>query len=305
MDEATHDPAKAAATRSLRAPGRSAMTLDRPRIMGILNVTPDSFSDGGNYAQIDAAVERALAMAAEGADLIDVGGESSRPGAQRIDEAEQCRRVVDVIRQTRQRLDAAGHERVWISIDTTRSAVARAALGAGASMLNDISGGREDPAILSVAAEHGVPICLMHMKGQPATMQQAPAYDDVVGEVLAHLAQRVEAAVAAGVEASQVVIDPGIGFGKTFEHNMALMRGLAKLATTGQPVLLGASRKRFLCRALGLDTTVEPAPHGGSAAATVWGVAQGVALIRVHDVALSRQAADVALNFKATPREGR
>ena len=280
---------------ALRFPGREAMTLDRPRIMGVLNLTPDSFSDGGQFRDDSAAVARGLEMAQQGADLIDVGGESSRPGAQRIGATEQIRRIGSVIRGLREALDQAGQAATVISVDTTRAAVAEAALDAGASMLNDISGGREDPQMLGLAGQRSVPIVLMHMHGQPADMQRAPRYDDVVAEIRAFLDRQAEAAAAGGVAADQVVVDPGIGFGKTLEHNLAILRALPSYVAAGRPVLLGTSRKSFLAKVLGDDRTkVEPPPGGGTAATTAVGVAAGVALFRVHDVALNRQVADVA-----------
>ncbi|MEM1108738.1 MAG: dihydropteroate synthase [Planctomycetota bacterium] len=280
---------------ALRFSGEGEMTLDRPRIMGVLNVTPDSFSDGGRYDEAEAAVVHGLRMAAEGADLIDVGGESSRPGAERIPPAEQIARTAKVIAALRSSLDDAEHNAVAISIDTTSADVAEAALDAGATMLNDISAGREDERILSLTAERGVPICLMHMHGKPKTMQAAPSYDDVVTEIEAFLAERVEAAVAAGVDRSQVLIDPGIGFGKTVEHNLAILRALPRYVATGQPVLLGTSRKSFLAKLQGrADLKVEPDPAGGTAATTALGVAAGVQVFRVHDVALNHQAAIAA-----------
>lgn len=279
----------------LRFPGRPAMTLDRPRIMGVLNVTPDSFSDGGRYLELDVAVMQGLVMAREGADLIDIGGESSRPGAQRVAPKIQIERTAGVIAALRSALDGEGYEQVAISIDTTHADVAEAAIDAGAGMLNDISAGREDERMLHVTAERGVPICLMHMHGQPKTMQAAPSYDDVAAEIEAFLAERVEAAVAAGVERSQIVIDPGIGFGKTVEHNLAILRALPRYVATGQPVLLGTSRKSFLAKLHGQpDLKVEPDPAGGTAATSALGVVPGVQLFRVHDVALNRQAVDVA-----------
>ena len=289
---------------SLRFPGagREAMTLDRPRVMGVLNVTPDSFSDGGRFTEVDAAVAHALDMARAGADLIDVGGESSRPGADRVPAEAQIARVVPVIERVRAGLDEHGFAQVAISIDTTHAAVTASALDAGAGMLNDISAGREDPEILDLAAERGVPICLMHMHGQPKTMQAGPAYDDVVAEIERFLAERVEAAVAAGVERSQIVIDPGIGFGKTIEHNLAILAALPRYVATGQPVLLGTSRKSFLAKLAGQsDGKVEPDPAGGTAATTALGVAAGVALFRVHDVALNRQAARAAHAIRTAP----
>ncbi len=207
----------------------------------MLNVTPDSFSDGGEHDSVDAAIARAAAMLREGADLIDVGGESSRPGAQRVPPDEQIARVVAVIRAITTTESGTGILPVFdrrskdpvtdagpplLSIDTTRAPVAAAALDAGAAMINDISAGRDDPAMLPLAAERGVPICLMHMQGTPGTMQQNPRYTDVAAEVEAFLLERRDAAVAAGVTPSQIILDPGIGFGKTFDHNLALLRAL-------------------------------------------------------------------------------
>ena len=273
------------------------MTLDprrRPRVMGILNHTPDSFSDGGIHAGADAAVRHGLAMVGEGADLIDVGGESTRPGAQRVPAEEQIRRVVEPIRRLRGALEQRGRGDVPISIDTTSAEVARAALDAGADVINDVSAGREDSALLPLAAERGEPVILMHMLGAPATMQQKPTYRDVVGEVEAFLLQRAAAAEAAGVAREQIVLDPGIGFGKTVEHNLKLLAALPRLVAHGYPVLLGASRKRFMA-------TVTGDPHGapenrlsGTLATTAWATAAGVHLLRVHDVAPNRQAADMA-----------
>ncbi len=289
---------------ALRFPGRPSLSLDRPRIMGVLNVTPDSFSDGGRFSGRDQAVAHGVAMAREGADLIDVGGESSRPGAERVSAAQQIERTAGVIAALRSALDHDHFPGVALSIDTTRADVAEAALDAGASMLNDISGGREDERMLRLAAERAVPICLMHMHGQPRTMQTAPSYGDVVAEIQAFLTQRVEAAVAAGVEWTQIVIDPGIGFGKTLEHNLALLRALPRYVATGQPVLLGTSRKSFLAKLAGRpELKVEPDPAGGTAATSALGVAAGVRLFRVHDVALNRQAVDVAWNWSIPPQD--
>ena len=268
---------------------------DRPQVMGILNVTPDSFSDGGRHNSLDAAVTHALAMARQGADLIDIGGESSRPGAARVDIDAQIARTAEVIRGCRAALDQAGFTHVTLSIDTTRSPVAAAALDAGAAVLNDISAGQDDPAMFALAAERRVPLILMHKRGEPATMQNAPDYDNVVARVGEYLTQRLDAATAAGVDAAQVALDPGIGFGKTFEHNLALLAALPQLVALGPPVLLGASRKRFLARLAGApDASVEPDPAGGSAATTALAVAAGVRMVRVHDVQLHRQCADTA-----------
>ena len=291
---------------TLTTPGREPMTLppDGPvRVVGILNVTPDSFSDGGEHADLDAAVGHALRMAGEGVSWIDIGGESTRPGGERVDEAEQIRRVVPVVRAVRGALDASTQfKNIWISVDTTRPGVAEAALDAGAQAINDVSAGREGPAndpeaMLRVAADRGVPIVLMHMLGQPATMQASPEYDDVVSEVIGFLEERAAVAEAAGMLRSQVILDPGIGFGKTLEHNLRLLASLDQLIALGHPVMLGASRKRFI-------ESISPAPAepgdayhprlGGTVATTALGVAAGVHLHRVHDVAANVQAAAVA-----------
>ncbi|MGH8602063.1 MAG: dihydropteroate synthase [Gammaproteobacteria bacterium] len=259
-----------------------------PLIMGILNVTPDSFSDSGRYASPEPAIKHALAMVKEGADLIDVGGESTRPGSERVPGFEQRRRVVPVIQGLRSVLP----DEVGISIDTTLREVAEAALDAGADMINDISAGRDDASILALAAQREVPICLMHMQGTPSTMQRDPQYGDVVGEIRAFLLERADSAIAAGVPCGDIIIDPGIGFGKTPEHNLALLKNLPRFVGSGYPVLLGASRKRFMgaiCNESQPSSLV-----GATCASTALGVAAGVRIFRVHDVAMNRQAADVA-----------
>ncbi len=221
------------------------LTLDRPRIMGILNLTPDSFSDGGRYTNPTQAVEHGLAMASQGADFIDIGGESTRPGARRINSAEQIARVVPVIRPLRQHLDQQSPD-VQISIDTTLAEVANAAVDAGATILNDVSAGREDPGMIPLAAKRHLPIILMHMHGEPGTMQDKPSYTDVVTQVKDFLLERAQGALAAGVDRRQIILDPGIGFGKTTPHNLALLRSLSGLVALGYPIMIGASRKRFL-----------------------------------------------------------
>jgi len=277
----------------LRPLGTAPITLEWPRVMGILNVTPDSFSDGGRFDRVDAAVQQGLAMAAGGAAIVDVGGESTRPGAERMPDDVQVERVAPVIRDLRAALDEQAPD-VAISVDTTRRPVAEAAVEAGAGILNDVSAGRDDAGMLSLAAERALPVMLMHMQGEPATMQRAPSYADVVGEVRGFLLERAEAATAAGVPGDQVVIDPGIGFGKTVEHNLALLAHLSDLVATGYPVLLGASRKGFIGK-VSPDTTESAADRvGGTCATTALAVAAGVRLLRVHDVAPNRQAADVA-----------
>jgi dihydropteroate synthase len=258
-------------------------------MMGILNRTPDSFSDGGEHWDDDGALAHALQMAREGAAIIDVGGESTRPGAARVPAAEQCRRVLGIVRELRERLPG----QITISIDTTLSEVAAAALDAGASMINDVSAGRDDAAMFALAGERRVPIVLMHMQGEPATMQQAPEYRNVVEEVRAFLLDRAARAHEAGVEREAVIIDPGIGFGKTREHNLALIANLDSLVATGYRVMLGASRKRFMgsiCAETEFRTLV-----GATCATTALGVLAGVSIFRVHDVRANRQAAEVAL----------
>lgn len=262
------------------------LSLDRPRIAGVLNLTPDSFSDGGAYADADAAVSCAQRMVEQGAELIDLGGESSRPGAARIDAPEQCRRILPVI----ERLDA--RRIAPLSVDTTRRAVAEAALDAGATMINDISAGRDEPDLMKLVAERDVPYIIMHMQGTPASMQDNPQYEDVVEQVLSFLHQRIEAALAAGIADDQLIIDPGIGFGKTTEHNLQLLAALDRFVAMGRPVMLGSSRKRFIGQITGLRQPTERDP--ATAATTALGVMAGVQLFRVHNVAPNRQAADVA-----------
>ena len=264
--------------------------IDRkaPIITGILSVAPDSFSDGGQFDKTQPAVKHALGMMYEGADIIDVGGESTRPGSERINADDQISRVVDIIKSIRE----IALEEVEISIDTTLSTVAEVAIETGASMINDVSAGTDDPQIFELAADKNVPIILMHMQGTPQTMQVKPVYDDVVEDIRAYLLERVEAAIAAGIKKENIGIDPGIGFGKTQAHNMQLMSRLDRFVDTGLPVLLGTSRKRFM------DSICEGVESyelvGATCATTVAGVNAGVQMFRVHDVRPNRQAADVA-----------
>ena len=264
------------APHDLRVGGRLLPTSTRCLVMGIVNVTPDSFADGGRYLDPAAAVAHGLELAAEGADLLDVGGESTRPGAAYVEEAVELRRVLPVVEGLAAATD------VPISIDTRKAAVAAAALAAGATMVNDVSAGRDDPDLLGVAAEAGAAVVLMHMQGTPATMQDDPRYGDVLAEVEAFLQERLAAAEAAGVASEALVVDPGIGFGKRDEHNYALLAGLARLTRLGHPVLVGTSRKGFIGRALDrpADQRVE-----GTAATVVWAVERGARIVRVHDVA--------------------
>ena len=269
-------PVAPSAPHDLRIADRVLPTATRCLVMGVVNVTPDSFSDGGRYLDRGAAVAHGLALAAEGADLLDVGGESTRPGAGEVTEAVELERVLPVIEQL------AGAAGVPVSVDTRKAAVAATALAAGATMVNDVSAGRHDPDLLGVAAEAKVPLVLMHMLGTPATMQDAPRYDDVVAEVEAFLAERCQAAEAAGVDHDALVVDPGIGFGKRDRDNYALLDGLARFTRLGHPVLVGTSRKGFIGRAL--DAPVDQRLEG-TAATVVWAVERGARIVRVHDVA--------------------
>lgn len=260
----------------LRVGDRVLPTARRCLVMGVVNVTPDSFSDGGRYLDPAAAVAHGLALVADGADLLDVGGESTRPGATDVPGAVELERVLPVVEQL------ARTAEVPVSIDTRKAAVAAAALAAGATMVNDVSAGRHDPDLLGVAADAKVPLVLMHMLGTPATMQDDPRYDDVVAEVEAFLAERCRAAEAAGVDHQALVVDPGIGFGKRDQDNYALLDQLARFTRLGHPVMVGTSRKGFIGRALDspADQRVE-----GTAATVVWAVERGARIVRVHDVA--------------------
>lgn len=267
---------------SAARPDLCGLTLDRPRVMGILNLTPDSFSDGGDHAAFEAAVKRGTAMADE-ADIIDIGGESTRPGAEEVAVDEEIRRTVPVIEALR----AAGVT-TPISIDTRKARVAEAALDAGANIVNDVSAFEFDPELADLTAARDVPVCLMHAKGLPDTMQDNPTYEDVVGEVMDHLDARIAFALDRGVKRERIITDPGIGFGKTLDHNLELLRHLTLLHDFGLPVLLGASRKRFI-------GTVADAPDakdrlGGSLAIALHGAAQGMHIIRVHDTRETTQA---------------
>jgi dihydropteroate synthase len=254
--------------------------------MGILNVTPDSFSDGGRFLEPSAAIAHGLALAAEGAAFVDVGGESTRPGAEPVPVAEELARVVPVIDGLR----AAGIGAA-ISIDTSKVAVAQAALDAGASYVNDVTAFRAEPALAKLVAARGVDCCLMHMLGEPRSMQREPRYGDVVAEVCAFLDERVQFALAAGVRREQIMIDPGIGFGKTVEHNLALLRRLDELAVLGLPIVIGTSRKSFLGRITGRG---EPDRLAGTIATCVLALERGASVFRVHDVGPVKDALAVA-----------
>jgi dihydropteroate synthase len=257
----------------------------RTVVMGILNVTPDSFYDGGRHNEVSQAIQDGVAMVEAGAEIIDIGGESTRPGSRPVSEQEEAERVLPVLRGVR------GEVKVPISIDTYKSQVAQAALAAGADIVNDISALRFDAKMITVVAREQVPVVLMHMQGTPRTMQAEPRYEDVVREVKGFLAARLDEALARGVARDCVVIDPGIGFGKTLEHNLALLRGLPALAALGQPLLIGVSRKAFIGKLLGVDAVER---LEGSLAAATAAVLNGANILRVHDVQETVRVARVA-----------
>ena len=266
-------------------PAVAGLALNSPRLMGILNVTPDSFSDGGQFDAPDVAVAHARAMVERGADIIDIGGESTRPGADFVSATVETERTVPVIAAIRKATSTP------ISIDTRKAEVARAALAAGAQLVNDVSALTYDAQLAEITAKSGVPICLMHAQGDPDSMQDAPRYDDVLLDVYDYLNARIAAAVAAGIARDRIIVDPGIGFGKTLDHNLALLRGLSLFHGLGCPILLGASRKRFIGTIAGAADARARVP--GSIAVALAGVAQGVQITRVHDIDETRQALDL------------
>jgi dihydropteroate synthase len=285
--------------------GRHRLELGRRTcIMGIVNVTPDSFSDGGRFLDPRNAVAQGLRLAAEGADIIDIGGESTRPFSESVSADEEIRRVVPVIAELAQQI------RIPISIDTSKAAVARRALEAGAAMLNDITALRSDDGLAAVAAEFGVPVILMHMRGEPRTMQVAPHYDDLVGEICSFLQEAADAAERRGVARERLITDPGIGFGKTAEHNLQLIRRLAAFAGLGLPLLVGPSRKSFIRRLVKPEGEPDippdrPVVETGTQAAVAASVFNGAHIVRVHDVAntvATVKVADAILNSGSIPR---
>ena len=265
-------------TFKLKWSGRCLNLDQRTHVMGVLNVTPDSFSDGGLYFEQDRAVEHALAMERQGADIIDIGGESTRPFSGGISLEEEKARVIPVIERLAESLS------VPISIDTFKAAVARAALAAGASIINDISALRLDEDLASVAAGARVPVILMHMQGTPETMQRNPRYRDLTREIKAFLARAVERALSAGIREDLIVVDPGIGFGKTFDHNLRIIRDLADFRSLGKPILLGPSNKAFIGHILGKEAHERDV---GSMAAVAAGVMNGAHIVRVHNVGMA------------------
>ena len=269
--------------------------MDGVRIMGVVNVTPDSFSDGGLYLEPGPAIDHGRELAAQGAEILDVGGESTRPGAEEVGAAEERSRTEPVVLGLSEALAA---EEVSISIDTSKLAVAEAALEAGATIVNDVTALRADPDIGPLVAERGAGLVLMHMLGNPRTMQVDPVYDDVVDDVRAFLAERAEAAIAAGVSEERIWLDPGIGFGKTLEHNLELLRRLGEIASLGMPVVVGASRKSFIGK---IDGSEVGERLGGTIAASVLAATNGAEVLRVHDVDQMAQALRVAAAIAGPP----
>ena len=263
----------------------AGLDLSRPQVMGILNVTPDSFSDGGRFDDHAAALSHARLMQRQGAAIIDIGGESTRPGAAEVDTATEIQRTAPVIAAIRR------ESAVPVSIDTRKAAVAQAAAEAGASLVNDVAAMTFDPAMASTVAASGLPVCIMHSIGTPQTMQNDPVYDDVLLDIYDYLDRRIAAAEAAGIARAQIIIDPGIGFGKTLEHNLTILRFIAIYHGLGCAILLGASRKRFIGTIGGGDTPDDRL--GGSVAVALHGARQGVQVLRVHDILATRQALDL------------
>lgn len=273
----------------------AGLSLARTLIMGVVNVTPDSFSDGGDFATTEAAIAQGLRLMEEGADIVDVGGESTRPGSSAPDMAEEMRRVLPVVTA----LSRAG---AVVSVDTRRAEIMRAAIGEGARIVNDISALTFDSNGLAVVAQSTASVVLMHMQGEPATMQKAPHYDDAPGEIAGYLAMRADACRAAGLSPERIALDPGIGFGKTVTHNLQILGAIERIKAVGYPVLIGASRKSFIGKLSRGEAAKERLP--GSLAAALAAVARGADIIRVHDVAATRQALAVwqAIAAKAAPK---
>jgi dihydropteroate synthase len=258
--------------------------VERAKIMGVVNVTPDSFSDGGDFLDPGRAIAHGRELSEEGADVLDVGGESTRPGAEAVDADEELQRVRPVV-------EALAGDGSSVSIDTSKAAVARAALDAGAAMVNDVTALRADPDLAALCAERGCEVVLMHMLGDPRTMQESPEYEDVVDDVMAFLAERIEFATSEGIDEARIWIDPGIGFGKTVEHNLELHRRLGELAELGRPIAFGSSRKSFIGKLTGAEVDQR---LGGTIASNVIAYANGAAMLRVHDVGPMRQALTIA-----------
>ena len=270
----------------------SKLDFSKPIIMGILNVTPDSFSDGGSYPSSKSAVDKAMIMIEQGASIIDIGGESTRPGSERVPPIEQKRRIVDVISQ----LVRVIPEKIIISVDTTSSEVAEAAINLGVGMINDVSAGKDDDKMMNLVAKHNLYYCIMHMQGSPKTMQDNPRYKNVVSEIIDFLESQSKKAIQQGINQDKIILDPGIGFGKKTEHNLEILKNLEKFTNLGYHTLLGTSRKRILGEVSGENNPSDRV--SGTCATSALGVMSGINIYRVHDVWQNKQAIDIAYSVK-------
>ena len=270
----------------------SKLDFSKPIIMGILNVTPDSFSDGGSYPSSKSAVDKAMIMIEQGASIIDIGGESTRPGSERVPPIEQKRRIVDVISQ----LVRVIPEKIIISVDTTSSEVAEAAINLGVGMINDVSAGKDDDKMMNLVAKHNLYYCIMHMQGSPKTMQDNPRYKNVVSEIIDFLESQSKKAIQQGINQDKIILDPGIGFGKKTEHNLEILKNLEKFTNLGYRTLLGTSRKRILGEVSGENNPSDRV--SGTCATSALGVMSGINIYRVHDVWQNKQAIDIAYSIK-------
>ncbi len=270
----------------------SKLDFSKPIIMGILNVTPDSFSDGGSYPSSKSAVDKAMIMIEQGASIIDIGGESTRPGSERVPPIEQKRRIVDVISQ----LVRVIPEKIIISVDTTSSEVAEAAINLGVGMINDVSAGKDDDKMMNLVAKHNLYYCIMHMQGSPKTMQDNPRYKNVVSEIIDFLESQSKKAIQQGINQDKIILDPGIGFGKKTEHNLEILKNLEKFTNLGYLTLLGTSRKRILGEVSGENNPSDRV--SGTCATSALGVMSGINIYRVHDVWQNKQAIDIAYSIK-------
>ena len=270
----------------------SKLDFSKPIIMGILNVTPDSFSDGGSYPSSKSAVDKAMIMIEQGASIIDIGGESTRPGSERVPPIEQKRRIVDVISQ----LVRVIPEKIIISVDTTSSEVAEAAINLGVGMINDVSAGKDDDKMMNLVAKHNLYYCIMHMQGSPKTMQDNPRYKNVVSEIIDFLESQSKKAIQQGIKQDKIILDPGIGFGKKTEHNLEILKNLEKFTNLGYRTLLGTSRKRILGEVSGENNPSDRV--SGTCATSALGVMSGINIYRVHDVWQNKQAIDIAHSIK-------
>lgn len=268
------------------------LDFTKPILMGILNVTPDSFSDGGAYPSTKSAVDKAMIMIEQGASIIDIGGESTRPGSERVSALEQKRRIIDVISQLKSKMP----ENIIISVDTTSSEVAEAAINLGVEMINDISGGKDDNRMMSLVAKHNLYYCIMHMQGSPKTMQNDPKYTNVVSEVIEFLSLQAKRATDFGIMRDKIILDPGIGFGKKTDHNLDILKNLDKISNLGYYTLLGTSRKKIFSEVSSKNNPEDRI--SGTCATSALGVMSGINIYRVHDVWQNRQAIDIACAIK-------